>query len=67
VERIDQLDRTGASANTIAAVLNQEGAVSPKGGRWHSASVRQVLAGRFVLAPEEDTDDPDDTDAAGAP
>jgi EAL domain-containing protein (putative c-di-GMP-specific phosphodiesterase class I) len=48
VARISQLERSGASLHTIAAVLNREHAVNPRGVRWHSATVGQAATGRAI-------------------
>jgi hypothetical protein len=47
--RIDQLRQAGASAHTIAAALNREGAEHPQQIRWHQSSVTQI--GRGPLPP----------------
>lgn len=45
-DRIHTLHREGASLETIAAALNQDGAVHPLGIRWHSRFVDRYLAVR---------------------
>lgn len=48
VARINQLQRSGASLTTIAAVLNRERALNPRGLRWHSATVAQAATGGTI-------------------
>ncbi|MCW2543011.1 MAG: hypothetical protein JWM40_563 [Frankiales bacterium] len=44
LDRLLALHRKGASLATIAAALNVDGYVTPKGLRWHSASVARAIA-----------------------
>lgn len=44
LDRLMQLHGKGASLATIAAALNVDGYVTPKGLRWHSASVARAIA-----------------------
>jgi EAL domain-containing protein (putative c-di-GMP-specific phosphodiesterase class I) len=46
VARIAALHQSGASLNTIAAVLNAERVPTAKGTRWHRNTVARVVAGR---------------------
>ena len=44
LQRLLELHRKGASLATIAAALNVDGYVTPKGLRWHSTSVARAIA-----------------------
>ena len=44
LDRMMELHGRGASLATIAAALNVDGYVTPKGLRWHSASVARAIA-----------------------
>ncbi|MDQ1619664.1 MAG: hypothetical protein QOE19_2233, partial [Actinomycetota bacterium] len=46
VARIAALHQSGASLNTIAAVLNAERVPTARGTRWHRNTVARVVAGR---------------------
>ena len=43
MQRISELIAAGASLNTIAAALNADGLVGPRGRRWHASSVARAL------------------------
>ena len=44
LQRVEELQRAGASLHTIAAALNTEGRRTPQGHRWHARSVARLLA-----------------------
>jgi diguanylate cyclase (GGDEF)-like protein/PAS domain S-box-containing protein len=46
VARIVALHRSGASLNTIAAVLNADDVASPRGTRWHRNAIARIVARR---------------------
>jgi hypothetical protein len=39
-----------ASLGALASALNGEGMVTPRGGRWHASSVRNLLARLEAMA-----------------
>ena len=43
LQRMSELAASGASLNTIAAALNADGIVAPRGRRWHASSVARAL------------------------
>lgn len=46
LDRLVTMHARGASLSTIAAALNRDGYLTPKGLRWHQASVAQVVSDR---------------------
>jgi diguanylate cyclase (GGDEF)-like protein/PAS domain S-box-containing protein len=44
LNRLMQLHHAGSSLTTIAAALNQEGFHTPRGQRWHTATVARTIA-----------------------
>jgi site-specific DNA recombinase len=50
VRRILALWRTGSSYRAIAARLNEDGAPTKRGGRWHAYTVKKVVDRRAWYA-----------------
>jgi EAL domain-containing protein (putative c-di-GMP-specific phosphodiesterase class I) len=48
---IHELAASGASAATIAAVLNRRGATGPNGRSWRASTVARALAGEIATRP----------------
>jgi DNA invertase Pin-like site-specific DNA recombinase len=44
VTQIEELHERGLSAAAIARKLNEEGAPTPRGGRWHHAGISRALS-----------------------
>ena len=50
VERIKDMHQAGESYNGIAAVLNDEGQPTKRGGRWYASTVRYIISNNLYQA-----------------